>query len=504
MASLRLSRSRAPRSCKKTNAAKRYFHKGLLWRAQEAQEVASYELFIDLFYVAIIAISGDNSAETADGIGLLRFAITFIMAWKFWSDISMCISWIDADDIVRRLAVLFALACLLGLTTNMTNAFEDTWTPLVAFYITSRWFNSLYFYWMAYLIPMVRPVMIVHATAMLIPGFLWIASIYTEDPARQALVWPAIFLDLFGTILSITLSRGGAWMGSKISNWCKSTFEFIPGNNIEHRIERTNAFVSLVFGYSVVSLLYQSSVPFGINGFFGKAVLGLIQAFSFNWLYFELDTFNMRVHAIRRHFISAFVWLSIHLPFVMSFVLSGSALSRIVLAHDFPGARTSTLTATFADKSDAEVSIGLRWYYCCGLGIALASTGAVRLSHTFRTMPFLRCPKSYLLTLRFTVALAITLLPLSGDRLNSLELVATTTSLIVLVVIAELIGNTQRGEAFWGFQSGCRKRRCTYSAKCGVTKKDIETSLKSGAVINVEELARRDGQDAMANEGYAI
>lgn len=33
---------------------RQYFHKGLLWRAKEAQEVASYELFIDLFYVGII------------------------------------------------------------------------------------------------------------------------------------------------------------------------------------------------------------------------------------------------------------------------------------------------------------------------------------------------------------------------------------------------------------------------------------------------------------------
>ena len=32
---------------------RQYFHKGLLWRAKEAHEVASYELFIDLFYVGI-------------------------------------------------------------------------------------------------------------------------------------------------------------------------------------------------------------------------------------------------------------------------------------------------------------------------------------------------------------------------------------------------------------------------------------------------------------------
>ena len=46
---------------------RQYFHKGLLWRAKEAQEVASYELFIDLFYVGIISITGDSAAESPTG-----------------------------------------------------------------------------------------------------------------------------------------------------------------------------------------------------------------------------------------------------------------------------------------------------------------------------------------------------------------------------------------------------------------------------------------------------
>ncbi|CAD6582287.1 MAG: hypothetical protein ASARMPREDX12_000893 [Alectoria sarmentosa] len=83
--------------------------------------------------------------------------------------------------------------------------------------------------------------------------------------------------------------------------WRASEVEAI---NIEHKTERTNAFVTLVFGYSVVALLFQNKAAYGINAFFGKAVLGLIQAFSFNWLYFEIDSWNLHTHAIRRHFVS--------------------------------------------------------------------------------------------------------------------------------------------------------------------------------------------------------
>jgi low temperature requirement protein LtrA len=482
----------------------RYFHKGLLWRAQEAQEVASYELFIDLVYVAIIAISGDNSAEDATGEGVLRFAITFILAWKYWSDISVFISWFDADDIVRRITVLFVLTCLLGLTTNITAAFETTYTPLIAFYVTSRWFGSLYYLWMSSLIPMVRPAMLGSAVMTFLPGVLWIGSLFVSEPGRQALIWPAIFLDIFGPTILVSFERGGNWLGPQLSAWCKRTFEFIPGSNIEHKIERTNAFVALVFGYSVVSLLYQSSVPFGINGFFGKAVLGLIQAFAFNWLYFEVDTFNMHVHAIRRHFLSALVWLGVHLPFVMAFVLAGAALAKIVLLHDFQDADPDKLMEPYRSKSEGEIPVGLRWYYCAGLAIALATMGIISVTHTYREIPNQRCPKPYRLAIRFAVSLAILLLPLAGDRLDSLELVATTTCLVVIVLVVELLGNSSRRDFFWGFNScDARKRKCTYAARCGVSKKDLEASFKNGEVVRVEELARKGGHGEV-NEGYTM
>lgn len=151
---------------------RQYFHKGLLWRAKEAQEVASYELFIDLFYVGIIAITGDTAAEHPTGQSFLRFAITFIMGWKFWNDIGMLIAWFDSDDILRRCSVLFILTCLLGFTTNMASAFEHTYTPLVAFYLAARLFMVLSLFWYAYTIPMVRGSMIGNGSIMLIPAAL--------------------------------------------------------------------------------------------------------------------------------------------------------------------------------------------------------------------------------------------------------------------------------------------------------------------------------------------
>ncbi|OCK80360.1 hypothetical protein K432DRAFT_45747 [Lepidopterella palustris CBS 459.81] len=467
---------------------RQYFHKGLLWRAQEAQEAASYELFIDLLYVGIIAISGDNVAEEATGQALLRFAITFMLGWKFWSDISILISWFDSDDILRRFTVLFILTCLLGFTTNMAASWTDTYTPLISFYLASRLFIALSYAWHGYLSPIVRASMWSNAALTSLPGALWIASIHIEEPQRQGLIWTALMLDIFGYTLLVFFQRGGCWMGPKLQAWCKKIFEFYPGANIEHKIERTGAFVTLVFGYSVVGLLYENRVPFGINAYFGKAVLGLVQAFAFNWLYFEIDSFNLHTHAIRRHVFSSMIWMSIHLPFIMSFVLSAASLSKLVLAHDCPDSSPDTLFETYALRSAPDISSGQRWFYCAGLGIALASMGIISLTHVYKTIPNQRLLKEKRLVFRFAVAIIIICLPLV-ESLNSLQLIATTTGLVLFVLLQELAGSTCTQETFWWDNN----KPCKYMARCKVTRKELEASMKNGTVINVEDIAKREG-----------
>lgn len=275
--------------------------------------------------------------------------------------------------------------------------------------------------------------------------------------------------------------------------------------DIEHKIERTNAFVALIFGYSVVNILYQSSVPFGINAFFGKAALSLIQAFSFNWLYFEVDTFNLHVHAIRRHIATAMIWLSVHLPFIMSYVLASAAQAKIVLAHNTSNTDPEKLLEPYAGRSEEEASSGLRWYYCAGIAIALACTGIINLCHTFREIPNQRIPRHIRLALRFAASIAILLLPLAHEHLDSLQLIATTTCLVVLVLLVEIVGSLCPDDTFWGFRTeSCRARTAKYEAKCRASRKELVNGSKDGATVNVEELARKHGHHEEVNEGILV
>lgn len=182
----------------------------------------------------------------------------------------------------------------------MLDAFHHSYMMLVAFYSASRLFMALYFVVLAFTVPMVRGMMITQAIITTLPVSLWLGSIYIELPARFGASWVAISLDMTLPILTVLWVRGGTRIFKRFGVWLDKVYEFYPAMNIEHRTERTNAFVGLVFGYSVVAILYQNAAHQGMNAFFGKAVLGLLQAFCFNWIYFELDGADLYQHAIRR------------------------------------------------------------------------------------------------------------------------------------------------------------------------------------------------------------
>lgn len=216
------------------------------------------------------------------------------------------------------------------------------WTMLVSFYLASRFFMATYLLFLAAVVPMVRPVMICQATLAILPGAIWIASIHVDMPNRLALIWIAIFADLTAPMLVVILVRRGQSISTRLGAWVARTFEFYPAMNIEHRTERTNAFVGLVFGYSVVAIIYQNAAHFGLNAFFGKAALGLVQAFCFNWIYFELDGADLYQHAIRRNVISC-MFKSYVLIYVLTFFSNYMGYSASPIHHEFRPRRRLTL-----------------------------------------------------------------------------------------------------------------------------------------------------------------
>jgi hypothetical protein len=170
----------------------------------------------------------------------------------------------------------------------------------------------------------------------------------------------------------------------------------------------------------------------------------------------------------------------------MSFTLAAATLSKIVLAHDNPGSDPENLNEIYAAKSEAELPIGLYWFYCAGLSLSLFCMAAIAESHETKIIPGQRLVKWKRSVYRCCVALAILLLPLAHEHLTSLKLVATTTGLVVSILIVDLAGLSCTGDVFWGFND---KRRCNYSANAKISKRELAEKIRNGGVVDVEDLA---------------
>lgn len=348
----------------RTPEIRQYFHKGLLWRSSRSGEVGTFELFTDLIYVGIIDFVGEGAVANASAESLLHFIILFSLAYKIWSDLTVTINWFEVDDVVGRFIVLFILCCLYGFNNNVEYFFEETNTAGTAFYLTQRMFLLTVYGVTAYLVPMIRGSLIAHIVIGLVGSAVYIAAIHVDYPYMVAPLFVALFIDYVGPAVLIMFMRYVSANKDRlqICNKIASGFEFVPAMNIEHRVERTSAFTTLVFGYSVLRALFQSRAHIGVNAFLGKGMLVIIQAFTIMWIYFDIDAWGVHVHAIRRHYVSSIVWVTSHLPLSGGFVLAAATLADLVLAHDCANSNVDDLAPAAAEESHGEISQPLRWY----------------------------------------------------------------------------------------------------------------------------------------------
>ena len=408
------------------------------------------------------------------------------------------------------------------------NATYDTFTQLVGFYLTARLFIALDFAVTAFLVPSVKGMMITQIGNILVGAALWIAATTipgithhsegaaapalehraetaaaaetgdsTQPAGRLILIFIALAVDNFGSIFPVLLFRYGNTHTNAIAKRISHFYEFYPAINIEHKVERTNAFVSLVFGYSVVAMIFQNAGSFALNAFLGKAVLGLTQAYIFNWLYFEVDGANIATHAIRRKHVTALIWQYAHLVFIMAYVLGASALSMMVVATDVGNAPEADITAFYQHRSEPDVSLALRLYYCIGFAVALIGMALISLSHEHKLpVAVCRVPKWVRLVNRLGVCVILFCLPAAGDRLDSLELIGLSTGLMVWVLAVELWGKSCKKQSFvWGGDG----EKCRYTARCAQRK--LEDAMKSDGDIDVVELGRSEKTAALALSG---
>lgn len=138
----------------------------------------------------------------------------------------------------------------------------------------------------------------------------------------------------------------------------------------------------------------------------------------------------------------------------MALALAGASLSRLVVAHDCANAHLDELSDLITDydkDSVDELSDGLRWFYCAGLGAATFSMAGISISHIHKEFALPRIRKKFRISYRVCVGCVLVGLARAG-QLNSLDLIGTTTALIVSILAVEIYGGSNSTTSFFGFE----------------------------------------------------
>lgn len=204
---------------------------------------------------------------------------------------------------------------------------------------------------------------------------------------------------------------------------------YIPALNIEHFLERMAAFVVIVLGEMVLSIVYHaSSSQIGIQSIFGNAICGLLIAFNFCWLYFDAECSHRFIHALRRHWFSGLTFTNLHIPLCASLILASAAMSRMTQHEDL-------------------VTPAIRWYFGGGLGCAMLSMAAIGFTHReLEPTGTTRLGRRVQLAFRLAVGVILACLPLA-ESLTPLEMLGTCAGLTAFLVVEEVYGKLLRGEA---------------------------------------------------------
>ncbi|KAL2061020.1 hypothetical protein VTL71DRAFT_9072 [Oculimacula yallundae] len=204
----------------------------------------------------------------------------------------------------------------------------------------------------------------------------------------------------------------------------------------------------------------------------------------------------MNVHALRRHYVSAWIWIFGHLPFIMGYTLSATAMSKIVLAHDVSHSDEASLEKPYDEESPEHIAAGLRWFYCGGLCVALIFSCIISFSHIYTVKEDARLTREARLLFRTGAAVTVLLLPLvAEERLQSLALVGITCSIIISCLIVDLYGLSSRDKDFWvGGFSQKEKQDTKYKAHCKLDqdhKIQITENLEKGHKTTIRDILKK-------------
>ncbi|KAG8734701.1 hypothetical protein FRC10_011524, partial [Ceratobasidium sp. 414] len=326
------------------------------------------------------------------------------------------------DDVLQRLAVLWLMALLIGYTANASaiklgspestsassstirsitgNVFAETGpNPLsgashtrdpalvaaVAFFLVGKLSRAAILAWYATTLPLFRTYFLLQVLYQMLNFLVYFPILFVRDSAAIITLatlgvvtdyFPRYFSRIPMHMIQKKFQQGGQLKDLELSNLNTNSMEtsqalgdswkvsfHIPATNIKHFVERTAAFVVIVLGEIVLSVVYiASEAQTGVSSVYGTALCALLVAFNFCWLYFDAECSQEFVHAMHRHWFTSVTYTNLHFPLCASLIIVAAATYKMTQRPD-------------------KITPAIGWYFSGGLGVALISLALIGITH---------------------------------------------------------------------------------------------------------------------------
>ncbi|GAA98244.1 uncharacterized protein L969DRAFT_342986 [Mixia osmundae IAM 14324] len=445
-----------------------------IFRDINERTTSRFELFFDLLFVGLVHQLAEATAEQPNGYGLARFVLTFCPAYSIWGDMRDFINQFGNDDMLQRLYIIWTMILLVGYQVNAGSANLQPEGEIgeelarqshraiqyaLAFVVVAKASRIAVISAYAKYLPLSRRAMMINSLVTLFLLVSYLVAIWLPITGIYALVIVAILGEYALKISALMILRFISTLTSrrrkakdaeavpqdntqnsssaspheeKLEGYvtpvkmltASTTLQRYPAVAIEHHIERLACFTIIVLGELVVNILFRTESPPGLNSETGRSVLGLMVAFNLNWIYSESEVCHHYVHAVRRNWLTSFLYTTLHLPLSLALLLASAAMARLVEA-----------------EHSEEVPRAIYFFQSSGFGLAVILMGCIGFLHK-PTHSHRR--RGLLIAFRLAVGTVSCFIPFAKDTISPLQLQGINVSLTSLIIILEAVSKLQR------------------------------------------------------------
>ena len=310
----------------------------------EERRATWLELFYDLIFVVAIAELAHNLSKDVTLLGAIGYVGLFIPIWYCWLGATFYANLFDTDDLGDRILTFVQMMLIAALAINVHHGLGKSSLSFAIAYIGARSILIVQFLIAKYHVPVARPLLNRYIYGFGIGICCWVFSLFVPAPWRFALWALGLFIDFitpFGTGHLAT--------------------EITP--DISHMPERLGLFTMIVLGESVAAVVKGVvEKEWNISSII-TALMGMIVAFSFWWLYFDsID--GSPLETMKEGKISIFItWLYSHLFLAIGLTATGVGVEHMIF----------TSTNNLIPEKD-------RWLFCGAVTLCLLILAAINLT----------------------------------------------------------------------------------------------------------------------------